>query len=261
MFAITLIAFIFWDYFGYYIVFGTYLILKTVGLPMPIIQLILRVLPLILTLEIFVKGILLQFAVRPLKFVSTQPESWRNVSQEKLARYTSELEQLGFVKLIDFTGSGMQGMARLFAHPQKFYFAEVGQVSNVPMFCSIFCYLDEQWCLGVTNNSPSPMTSAVWYAFLRQPRSLVKPFENASPNLLLQLLPGFQEQVAKDLNLKQIQDIQIETHFEKERINRIKQRRSLLRKSMTWALLEMLWFSVNPKSEWLGDYAKFNLKR
>jgi len=61
----------------------------------------------------------------PLKFVSTQAELWQNLNQNELIRYTSELEQLGFVHLTDYTSPSTQGMARLCAHPQKFCFAEV----------------------------------------------------------------------------------------------------------------------------------------
>lgn len=62
--------------------------------------------------------------------------------------------------------------------------------------------------------------------------------------------------VSNDLDLELIQDTIAETYFKIERNVRINYRRSLLRKSITWVLLEMFWFYFNPKSEWLGDYSK-----
>lgn len=252
-------VFIIWNFRGHSISSLIYLSLTKIGFPVPIVHSILLVLPLILLLEIVTKLLFLQ-AMSPLKFVSTQPELWPNLNQDELTHYTSELEQLGFLHLTDYTSPSIQGMARLFAHPQRFCFAEVGQVGNLPMFCSISCRLEKQWVLGVTNISSNPNLSAISYAFLRQPHNLVKRFENASANLLLQSLLDWREQVSSDLGLELVQDVKAETYFEIERSKRIKQRRFLLRKSIIWGLLEMLWFSLNPKSEWLGDYSKFKVK-
>lgn len=58
------------------------------------------------------------------------------------------------------------------------------------------------------------------------------------------------------MNVSIIRDMRAENYFEKERQKRLQQRKSLIRKSITWALLEMLLFYLNPKSEWLGDYSK-----
>jgi hypothetical protein len=41
----------------------------------------------------------------------------------------------------------------------------------------------------------------------------------------------------------------------------MQQQQSLIRKSIIWGLLEMLWFSQNPKSEWLGKYARFQVSK
>lgn len=252
-------ACIFWNHFKSPISSGIYLSLTKIGLPIFIVQLILLALPHVLLLEIGVKLLILQTAIPSVKFVPTQAESWQHLNHKELARYTFELEQLGFVQLTDYTSPSIQGMARLFAHPQKFCFAEVGQVINAPMFCSMSCHLEKHWLLAVTNMSLH--LSAVSYAFLRRPRNLVKQFENSSVNVMLQSLLDWREQVTSDLNLAIIQDIRAETYFEKQRSTRIEQRRSLLRKSIIWGLLEISWFSLNPQSEWWGDYSKFKVQR
>ncbi|HBE21306.1 MAG TPA: hypothetical protein DEG17_04570 [Cyanobacteria bacterium UBA11149] len=232
-----IIVFIIWNLFRDSVSFWIYLSLTKIGLPMPIIQLILVVLPPILLLEIIIKLLFWQIAMPPLKFVSTQAESWQNLNQYELACYTSILEELGFVQLTDYTSPSIPGMARLFAHPQRFCFAEVGQVNKLPMFCSISCHLEKDWLLAVTNMSFDRILYAISYAFMRQPRNLVKRFENESVNLLLQSLLDWRTEVSSDLGLELIQDMRAETYFEKERNKRIEQRRSLLRKSITWGLL------------------------
>ncbi|MBE9041403.1 hypothetical protein IQ235_11480 [Oscillatoriales cyanobacterium LEGE 11467] len=259
--AVMITAFIAWNSFGYSISSWIYSILTKIDVPASIALRILSILPLIILLEVFAKFLFLETAMPPLKFVATRAESWSFLNRDELNRYTSELEQLGFIQLTDYTSPSIQGMARLFAHPQKFCFAEVGQTSNSPMLCSISCSLEMRWSLAVTNISSSSYVSAISYAFLRQPRNLVKQMGNASVNLLLQSLIDGRDRASNDLGLELIRDIKTETYFEKERSKRMEQRRSMLRKSITWGVLEMLWFSLRPKSEWLGDYSKFTVKR
>ena len=78
--------------------------------------------------------------------------------------------------------------------------------------------------------------------------------------LLFQELLNWHQEVSNNLDVKQIEDIRPQIYFEREHRRRREQRASLLRKSITWGLLEMLWFSCNPKSEWLGDYGKLKVK-
>lgn len=156
-------------------------------------------------------------------------------------RYTSELEQLGFIHLIDYTSPSIQDMARLFAHPQKYYFAEVGQLSSLPMFCSISCRLEQHWLLAVTKNSATKL-DPIWYAFLRQPRALVKRIENAPASVLLESLAEWQQQISIDLKVKIISDITVEAYFESQRQQRMQKRKLLIRKSITWGLIETLYF-------------------
>jgi hypothetical protein len=152
-------------------------------------------------------------------------------------------------------------MARLFAHPQKCYFAEVGQINGSPMFCRISCRLEQHWSLTVANNPASNKLNPVWYAFLRQPHALVKRIKNAPISVLLESLTEWHQQVSTDLKAKIISDVTAEVYFENQRQKRMQQRKSLIRKSIILGLIEMMLFSLNPKSEWLGGYAKLKQKR
>jgi hypothetical protein len=258
-FITTFTVCIAWNLVGVAVSAWLHLNLAKIGVPSAIIQLILLAFPLVLLLEVVVKLLLLR-AFPPLKLIAIQAESWQPYNQTELARYTAELEQIGFVQLTDYTipASEHKAIARLFAHPQRFCFAEVAQVGTLPMFCTISCNLEKHWSLAVTNIAA---LSAISFAFFRQPRCLVKRFEQAAPTLLLQSMAHWQESISYELDAELVQDMRAETYFKQQRSRRTNQRRAFLRKSVTWALLEMLWFSINPKSDWLGDYAKFKVQR
>ena len=212
---------------------------------------------LIVLLEIVLKFLFWQ-ALPPLKFVSTSPEQHEPfLNREILEHYTIELEELGFVQLMDYTSPSMQGMARLFAHPKELCFVEIGQVKTVPMFCSISSDLQNNWTLAVTNLPFQTLSSAIRYAFFRQPKTLVQHFDNASASFLLASLISWRQEVSEELGINPIADMTAETYLEKERSKRIQTRHFLLSQSITLGLLRMGWFSLNPTAEWLGDYPKF----
>ncbi len=236
-------------------------VLVKIGLPRPIVELILLVLPLILLLEIVTKLLFVLLAVPPLKITQVPASSWSDEHQNELQLYTSKLERIGFIRLTDYTIPATANCtARLFAHPQKFCFAEVGKIGSLPMFCSVSCQLEKRWLLSVTNLSQTAKPSAISYAFLRKPRNLSKRIENASVDSLFPLLLDWREQVSDDLNVQLLVDVSAEMYFEIQRKMRLESRRRLLRKSITWGLLEMCLFSLNPKSEWMGEYSKFKVR-
>jgi hypothetical protein len=257
-FSVIIAANILWSTVGISISNWLYLTLTKIGFPSPIVQLILLVLPLIFLFEIVIKILFVQQAAIPLKFIPTQPEVWTHLDRDELDRYTFELEKLGFVQLTDYTAPSIQGMARLFGHPQEFCFAEVGHVKSLPIFCTISCQLENNWSLAVVNN---PSLSPISYAFFRQPRKLIKRFDNIQVNLLFKSILEWRDRVEGHLSIEVIKDIRSEAYFEKEHRNRIDRRNNLIRKSVILSLIEMFLFSLNPQSEWLGDYSKLKVKR
>jgi hypothetical protein len=253
--ATTIVAVMGWNIISPFIFFWISGILYRVGLSPLIVEPILIMLPVVLFLEVFIKLLLIP-SLPHLKFIPARPESFRNLNKNRLDVYTAELEALGFVHLTDYTIPSLQGMARLFAHPQEYCFAEIGQVNSLPMFCSISCQLENQWILATTNSR----FSATGYAFLRQPRNLVKQVNSDSTDVLLQSLLEWRDQVSTDLNLGIIQDVEEKTYFDIQTRNRSNQRSSFLTSSITVKLVEMLKFSLHPKSEWLGDYTMLKLR-
>lgn len=253
----TIFYYIAWDQLRRSISPWIYSNLTAIGIPHLTVQLILLALPIVVLLEVVLKLFFLSLTFRSPKFVPAQPEDWKGFNQDKLNDHTSEFEKLGFVYLTDYTLLSHQCMARLFVHPQKFCFAELGQHEDFPIFCSISCSLEKQWSLAVTNMRPS----AISFSFQRQPRGLVKHLENKSENLMFQSLLDFREQASSDLGLKLVQDMRAETYFELERKRTRDRRRSFLYSSVIWRLLKLLWFSLNPQDEYLGAYSKLKGKR
>ena len=210
----------------------------------------------ILFAEVFLKGLFLR-ALSPPKYRLAQYELLSSSDQADLLRYTEQLKQLGFQPISDLTISKTEDQrpfGRLFAHPQKLCFAEIGILENIPVYCSIFSYFEEDWSMGITNIDASRSLSAVSYAFMRLPRRLAKTSKGESVDRLFQSFLNWRSQVSADLSLVPLQDMDTSTYSQKEAEVRTDQRRSLLRKSIIWCLLEMLIFRINPKDEWLGAY-------
>ena len=252
--VICLVFFLLW-----HTLFGP--ILKTLlllaGLSPAVTQAILFVLPWVLLLEGVTKVFIFQAALQPLKCIPTQVDDWPKIDRDTLDNYTVALEALGFERLIDYTAPSVNGMARLFVNPRRLYFAEVGQVEGVPMFCSLSGALEGNWILAVTNNSSSKNLDAISYAFLRQPQILVKRLKDAPVEELLHSFLDWRQQVVADLGANPVRLLTADDYFALEQRKRSLQRRTFLWKSMLWSLVEMFVFTLNPRSEWLGRYAKF----
>ncbi len=129
------------------------------------------------------------------------------------------------------------------------------------MFCSVSCQLEQQWSLAVSNLAYTSKPSAISYAFLRAPRNLSQRIEHVNAELLFRSLLEWRERACYDLNLASLEDVSVESYFDIQCRKRLAQRRNMLRKSITWGLIEMLLFTINPKSDWQGDYSKFKVRK
>lgn len=257
----TIVTLIVFHFLGRPIYSWIYWSLVAMGLPRPIVKLVTILLLQIFLFETVAKLLFLRVAVPPLRFLPVEAESLPNISSNELQHYTSELEQIGFIQLTDYTLPSSEIMARILVHPQKFCFAEIAQVKTLKMFCSISCHMEKNWFLYTSNISSRTNSLATLYAFFRQPRHLSKRFPSAPVSVLFQSLLDWREQVSADLGVASIEDTKVEAYFEREKNKRMAQRKSILGKSVTLGILEMLWFYLNPKTEWLGDYSKFRAKR
>ncbi|MEM1366874.1 MAG: hypothetical protein AAGG02_02430 [Cyanobacteria bacterium P01_H01_bin.15] len=207
-------------------------------------------------LETVLKIMLLQLAIRPAKFVETSLSQLPHSDQQAIQRQSRELQQRGFIKLLDYTVPGTGGMARLFGHPDWGSFVELGYAPGLPLFANSICFLEPHWSLELSNAQPNLLVDMVWFAFLRQPRALCKRQSGVSPAMLINPLLLWRQQVRQQLGLAAQRQGDLATYITAEREKRQRQRQALLNKSMSYALLQALWYPFSKMRQhfvWLGD--------
>lgn len=229
---------------------------QTLGIPSWLIRLLILFLPLILFLEVVIKIIFLKI-LRPVQFTAIEINPNTDIADADVVQlnyYDAELKRLGFVKLADYTAPSIAGVARLFAHPKHNCFAEVGFLKDTPVFCSLIAAYTQDWALVISNQQLSSSTN-IAYAFLRLPRELVMRFFE-KPAFLLNTFLAWDREITEALKINIIKDITVATYFTLNNQRLAKQRKSLIRKSIIWGLIETWLFSKNPRLEYLGDYKK-----
>ncbi|MBW4473441.1 MAG: hypothetical protein KME45_24155 [Stenomitos rutilans HA7619-LM2] len=255
--------FILWSAIGPQISRAVFLLLDAPHVfPRAAIALLVSLLPLIVFLEVLMKLLFMNAIPDKIGYQPVELATVRGIDRDALTTYTIRLESLGFIKLLDFQlAKPSTGNARLFSHPKHHCFVEVGQlVGRTPMHCSVISVLDQGWRLGTTDR-PLSSLSATAYAFFRQPRNLYRYQPSGDLNQLLQSHLELRQQLLADLQLQVIQDNSVQTFFEVEQRVRTQQKQALWRKSILVCLVEMLLFSLNPKDEWLGEYADLAARR
>lgn len=189
------------------------------GLPPALFSLLL----LLLLVEGGLKLLFLQ-AIAPMKHIPVGPERWSDSVQNQLAYYTEQLERLGFVLLTDYTFTtsteekASPSTVRLFVHPQKRVFAELGKVNDIPMHCSMASFLVDGWDVAVTNVVGTRSLAAISHAFLRLPRTIIIKREDALLNKLFQEALSLQNQVSKELGMPVEESIEAALYFERDRV-------------------------------------------
>lgn len=93
-----------------------------------------------------------------------------------LEQQTQELENLGFVRLIDYTNSADTAFARCFAHPEHYCYADAGQVFNengelISKQAAIFSFLDRNWELANINREVD-IIDGITYGFWRDAKKV-----------------------------------------------------------------------------------------
>ena len=101
---------------------------------------------------------------------------------------------------------------------------------------------------------------AISYAFLRSPKDVYK-YLVEEPEFLFNTFLTWNQEILEVLKVNAIAENTSTAYFDLSNQRRVKQKKTLMRKSITWCLIEMLLFLRNPKSEWLGDYKKILSKQ
>ena len=217
-----------------------------------------NILGLILLLEVVAKCLLFK-AVPPFVVQKTNLDAHRhlNLDLDRFHAYCGNLEAIGFKKITDYTSPAIQGMARLFYFPQDNCYAEVGMLAGNPVFCSIVSGLERGWFVAATNNNPSTSIKAISCVFLGLPHTIYKIFDE-EPKQLLESFLAWQSEIKHGLKVETIAIADPEMYFTWEANKRTKQRQRLMSKSIIVSLVKMFLFSLQPKSEWLGEYPKYS---
>jgi len=195
-------------------------------------------------IEIEVKRKILQ-GMPPTQCVPTQIESHPDIDRAQLEYYTEQLENLGFVRLTEYAIEPQsQAIVRAFAHPEYLCFADVGYVPSFPLLCGMSSVLERGYLIAVLNSPRHQNMDRINAAFLSHRHSLVERIAMASPERLLEIFLPWRQEIEAKLGVATIPDMTIEAYFESERRNREQQIRAFSRKSITWCLLKMLWYSI-----------------
>jgi hypothetical protein len=213
-------------------------------------------LPLILLVEVVTRFLLLHSIPDNVVCQPVDADALLGVDRDALTAYTKQLEAIGFTPLMDYQiAESSIGVARLFAHAEYYCFAEVSEfIGRTSVSCLIASVLEQNWRLGTTNRSKN-LVSAIAYAFFRQPRNLGTYESGVEPPQLLQSHLALRQQMMTDLHLQLLPDLSVQSFFDLSQRGRTQQKQALWRKSILVCLVEMLLFSLNPKDEWLGEYA------
>ena len=183
-----------------------------------------------------------------------------------LQQQTNELESLGFVQLIDYKVGENPCFGRCFSHPQHYCYAEVSELfqatgESFSRQASIASHLDEGWELDTINREVSNVKDSFSYGFWRNPKAVRLYSPNPSLEELLQKHLEFRQRMVVDLGITVLTDVSWANYVNIEQEAAIYRKRSLQRKILLLAMVEVTQFELNPKSEWLGDYAKFARQR
>jgi Ca2+/Na+ antiporter len=174
---------------------------------------------------------------------------------------TDELKLLGFVQIRDYTTGKTQGFARCFAHPENHCYAEINESfrANGASFSRntvIMSELTQDWSLSSINHEANT-TASIAYGFWRNPKSVRIYQDELSLDELLNRHLQMRQQMINDIGVSLLTDVSWDNYVEKQQEAAIYRNQSLKRKFLLLAMINVTKFELNPKSEWLGDYAKF----
>ena len=194
----------------------------------------------------------------------THPDDFPGLDRAHFEQQTRTLEELGFEILADYklTNSVVVGFARCFSHPQQYCFCEINQcfptngdpISN----CFIGSLLQQDWML-VHLNQPISIANSLSYLW-RSPRTVVFFLPaGAHPHLptLLQTHLEMRQQMVRNLGITVQTDVSWEAYQAHEQQMTTYRRQRLQQRNFFLGMLEVLLFELNPKSVWLGDYARW----
>ncbi|BAT55044.1 hypothetical protein NOS3756_40220 [Nostoc sp. NIES-3756] len=175
-----------------------------------------------------------------------------------LQEETKDLEALGFVQLMDYKVEPGNSFARSFAHPQHHCFAEIGQLftdtkDKPEKYSYMYSSLTKNWDLTTINRQVHRLDATAYIG--QHPKSVRKYHPEVYFDELLEQHLSLRRQMLNNLGISVITNISWSEYKSLGQQATISRKTIVRRKKLLLAMLEATLFEINPKSEWLGDYA------
>lgn len=238
-------------------------LLRHHGLPAPLIGL-LGLLVVGGVFLFFSKQVLLGSSPKTISIVKTDINEYHWLDHQKLAMLSRAFEAIGFGWVADYTIQGPTGMvgrafARGFYNSESNCFAEINafeSASWVGMECNLISQFDDGWSLSTTTRRPR---FGSW--ILRKRRSLWSAHVGASPGQLQQIHLAWRENITHHVGVQPLQDFSFENYAKSQEELHLRNKQLIRRRSMVLIFWDQISFTLSPKMEWKGEFAKFEKKR
>ncbi len=193
---------------------------------------------------------------KTVKFLLTTPESCQGLKIDLLDDYTKQLTSLGFIDFVDYRVVDFTPpiFFRIFFNADRHCLAIIFQPLSGVMRCAIRSFFTDDWMLANSNTRADTFRSCSSQIWNRHQRRLWISQPDAKLDRVLASHLERREQLIRDLDIKIIEDLTIDSYFEYERMALKFYVHNLKRKWMVVALIETIWLFLHPKTEWMGEY-------
>jgi hypothetical protein len=197
------------------------------------------------------------------KYENTNIQDYPLLNLNWFQNQTNQLELLGFVRIMDYKIPQTSGFARCFAHPVNYCYVEVNELfmatgESVSRNISIISFLEQRWVLsGINQEVSRSIAASIAYGFWRNPRSVRIYYPNLSLEELFHRHLQMRQQMITNIGVSVLTDVSWDNYVNKQQEGTIYRKKSMKQKSLLLAMIDVTKFELNPKSEWLEDYAKF----
>ncbi len=184
---------------------------------------------------------------------------------DELERLTDAFVRLGFARILDYRlrpagRASLSGFGRTLVNRQSFCFAEVIATQRSlerkePFLWGLDTYLEDGWRISSINRKPHQVDY-----FARLPKTLRIMLPHVTPEKLFERHAELRDQVARDLGLKTLTDLSLETRFQKIAEYLLQRKETLLGCDILRELADAR-IAAESGWEWLGDYPQEKARR
>lgn len=197
-------------------------------------------------------------------FPSATVAQFPQLNIAELERYTRDLENLGFSRLLDFSlvsdaPSSVPNFCRLLANRRDHCFGEIHQLfprgkSPMAMRCAIHCSLGDGWSLTFTDRKPVAAAS-----LLRRPRALSVSMPQSTVPELLNSFLQMRSQVCSELGVSPQTDDSFEAYAGRLQRSAQERREAVKRRNFATGLSQMYFrklslLKTRQEYVWFGEY-------